>query len=303
MATKKATAAPKSKSASAADLLGNLNKKAKKDDKKPASKARNTLTLPKDVEESLIKWVEAKLLADVVEARQSNTAEEVKEAALELMLDYLWEHGRLPSNPSLKLPNAEGKPDIEAMYTLQKKFKELAGAFPVSEDETPEEVAIRTFVDVGLSADNAEALTETELDFTPQTGTRPLNELVEGHYGENREWVDATPVEQEAGRKLLAFLTADADDSTEVTVEALTDDERDAIIRKSNRVVVRAGFHDRVRNYVTTRDQLAAVFTVLKPVHFPSRAKLGISDTPERKNARLVEAAADILGVDVAAAN
>ncbi len=295
----KNTKAPASKAKSAADLLSGLNKKTKKDTKKPAAKERNSLSLPKEVEDSLVKWVEAKLLADVVGARLENTAEEVKEAALDMMLDHLWDHNSLPGNPSLKLPNAKGQPDLEAIYILQKKFKVRV---PFVEDEAPEDTAIRILMDVGLSKDNAESLVENELDMTPQTGTRPLNELVEGHYGENKEWIEASPVEQEAGRKLLAFLTADADEASEVTVEALTDDERDAIIRKSNKVVVRAGFYERVKNYVTTRDQLGAVFTILQPVHYPSRAKLGISDTPERKNARLVEAAADILGVDVAAA-
>lgn len=278
-----ATKTDKKNTKSASDLLGSLSKKAPKAKKKTA-KERNTLDLPKDVQDSLVKWVEAKLLSEVIDSRLKNKGEEVKEACLELMLEHLWEHGSLPGNPSLKLNNSAGHPDIQAIYILQKKFKIR---IPVVDDEAPEETAARILVDAGLSEENAEKLVEAELDMTPQTGIRPLNELVEGHYGENKEWIEASADEQEAGRKLLAFLTADSDDAAEVTVEALTDDERDTVIRRSNKIVVRAGFFERVKSYCTTPDQLTAVFQIIQPVHYPSRAKLGISDTPERKNERL----------------
>ena len=300
MATKTKRMATKTKSGnknakSASDLLSGLNKGAKKA-KKPTAKERNTLDLPKDVQGSLVKWVEAKLLSEVIDSRLKNKAEEVKEACLELMLEHLWEHGSLPGNPSLKLNNDAGHLDIQAIYILQKKFKIR---IPVVDDESPEETAARILVDAGLSEENAENLVEAELDMTPQTGVRPLNELVDGHYGENKEWIEASADEQEAGRKLLAFLTADSDESAQVAVEALTDDERDTVIRRSNKIVVRAGFYERVKNYCTTPEQLTAVFQIVQPVHYPSRAKLGISDTERRKNERLAATAADILGVDM----
>lgn len=279
----------KSKTASAADLLGSLNDAV--DAAPPATSAASKsrlVDLPADVKDDFVGWVEAKLLFELVKTRVSNLASEVTEACKALTLDHIWSQGSFPSNPKLK----EG--DVEARFTFQKRFRV---SIPAKEGVSPEDQAIEMLVDAGLSQENAENLVENEFDCSPQTGTRPFTELVEGHYGEEKEWIEATDVEKEAGRKLLAFLTAVPSEGDEVVeVEPLTAQERQAVVRKTNRVVVKKGFVERVREYVTTRDQLTGVFNIVFPTHcYPSHAKVADETT---KTGRLVKQAADILGVE-----
>lgn len=116
-----------------------------------------------------------------------------------------------------------------------------------------------------------------------------------------RSWIDLA--EKEAGRKLLAYLTAQADEDGTCTVEALTPEERALVVKRDPGIKVKAGFYQRVCSYVRSADQLKAVFQVIVPIAYPAHHKYAINDTPEERAGRLVKAAADIIGVGLVEGN
>jgi hypothetical protein len=65
-----------------------------------------------------------------------------------------------------------------------------------------------------------------------------------------------------------------------------------------NNVDVKKGFLDRVCSYVSSIEQLKAIFTVIKPIIWPGQVKFAVNDNPTEKNHRMWMEAKDILGVE-----
>lgn len=277
---------------SAADLLGKLNSKTGSSKAKPKRDDRQTFSLDEYHQNVLARFAVAYYLEADASTVKENAKSELEEYMMDRLAEHIWEHKDRFKNPKLEIRGENGV-DVNAIYVFQDKYKI---AIPIEDGQDSEETAVRIFTRIGLSRENAEALVENELDMTPITALRPFNELVEGHYGENRSWVDASDVEKEAGRKLLSFVMADEEDAEDL--EPLTDEEREIVLTKKNRIVVRSGFFSRVASYCEEKEDVLKILGVLKPVCYPKSPKFGVSDTPSRRLERLVEGAAEILGVD-----
>lgn len=298
MATKKAASkAPAANAANAADVLGQLaDMVAPVAKPKPGQKQRWELPLTPEAEENFNRWIESKIIFDVVKTRMDNSKDELTEYCLGYIADQLFKNRSRPNNPELKSKKGNHT-DSTAIFQLQDRFKYR---FP----EVPEGVSVRehfitVFVNLGLHRNDAERLVDNEIDFNPIVGLANLSDLLQGTMGKNREWVEATPEQKEAGRKLAAFLMGQPDKDGQVTVEALTPQELALIVKRSPSIAVKAGFYDRVATYCQNADQLKAIFKVIVPIAFPSSPKFAINDTPEEQGRRKIKAAADILGVEV----
>lgn len=246
--------------------------------------------------ENFIRWLEAKSVGDLVDARLETSKDELTGFGLNLWANTLWKTKNKPGNPVFIVKRA-GSTDCLATFIVQDKFKTRFPEIP--EGANPRDFLVGVFVDLGLEQADAEGLVDNELDLSPVVGITSLTELTQGKYGEKRAWIDATPEQQEAGRKLLAFLTARPGDDGNVTVEGLTPAERVLLIQRGTGVKVKAGFYSRVCTYVHSAEQLRAVFKVIVPIAYPSHQKFGVNDTPNQRATRLIESAAGIVGVGV----
>lgn len=292
MATKKKTAAPMA--ANAANVLDELADLVPAT--KPVAKGKSKWELPlsSEAETSFGRWIEAKTVAEPVLKRLENSKDEVNEFCLRQMAQRLFDSKSKPSNPEIKTRNAKGEVDHQAVFLMTDKFKYR---FP----EVPEGVAVKgfftqMFVDLGLHQTDAARLVENEIIFTPITGIRKLNEMLQGHFGEGREFIPATEEEQTAVRKLVAYIRAVANPGETVEVEPLTAAEKALIMERDSGITVKAGFYDRVATYCQNVDQLMAIFKVIQPIVYPAYPKFAMSDTAVNQMQRKIAAAADILG-------
>lgn len=297
MAKSKAPAAANTNAASAADLLNELSDLVPATEKpKAGGKQRWEITVTGRDAEIVSRWIEAKMVSDVVDTRLDNSKEELCEQALEVVANAFWKTKTRPQNPTFLVKRDDGSTD-KAVYLFTDKFKYR---FPdVPDGVKPRDHFVTVFVGLGLEQGDAEKLVDQELDFNPVVGLRPLTELTQGRYGEKRVYIEATPEEKEAGRKLMLFLTAKPDEDGTVSVPGLTPQERALVIRRDPGIKVKAGFYGRVCNYCHSVDQLKSVFKVIIPIAYPTHQKLGIGASPENRAKRLVESAADIIGVSV----
>jgi hypothetical protein len=296
MATKPKPAANKA-AASAADLLSQLNDLTPTTTKPKASgKQKWELVLVGEDAVKLERWVKAKMVSDLTEARLENAKDEFSEYALDVIAKAMWKSKTRPANPVF-ICKVGNTPDFQAVFLFTDKFKYRFPEIP--DDVVPRNHLIQTLVDLGLEEGDAARLVDTELDLKPVVGIRPLSELLQGRYGEKRAWIEATAEEQEAGRKLMAFLTAQPDNDGQCTVEALTVEERGLVIKRDPGIKVKADFYARVCSYCHSVEQLKAIFKVIVPIAYPTHQKFGINDSPETLAKRLVNAAADIIGVSV----
>lgn len=257
-----------------------------------AKPSRFELVLDETAQLNFHRWNSAKHVFDFVEARKDNMAEEMKEYCLQAMADEIIKQGAFPGNPQISIANSDGTPDESAIFQVQSRFVIKKG-----DDKPNEDTVIESLIDVGFGRSKAEELVANELDFTPSTYARPLNDLMEGHY-EDRNFIEATEVEKSAGNKIAAFLLADpAGDAKMVIVEPLTAAEREVTIRTAPKIVVKKGFLERLTTYAKTAQEVLAIFKVITPVCFLSSPKFGISDSPTVKAVRLIKESAEILGV------
>lgn len=265
-------------------------------DAKPVAKGKQKWEMPLDpgAQASFIRWIEAKTVAEPVQKRLENSKEEVNEFCLRDMAKRLFETKSKPSNPELKTRNESGAVDHQAVFLMTDKFKYR---FP----EVPEGVSakghfIKVFIDLGLHPSDAEKLVENEVVFTPIMGVRKFNEMLQGQFGEGREFIPASVEEQTAIRKLIAFIRAAANPGEMVTVEPLTPAEKALIMERDSGITVKSGFYNRVATYVQNVDQLLAVFKIIQPIVYPAYPKFAMSDTAVNQTQRKIAAAADILG-------
>ena len=262
--------------------------------KSEANKEKWELPLDNDSTETATQWVSAKTIWDIVNARMTNTKDQFCSYALEKMAEKIFSMRCHPGNPNVILRGDKGKEDHKFILVMQDNFKvEVPKNFPdgVNQVDWMKDHFKALLQDVGLSEDNASSLVENELEVFPVTGIRSLTELLDGHYGEKRVWLDSTQEEKEAGTRLAALLMWDGSS----TPEPLSPSDKSLIVRRDTTVTVKSDFYSRVALYCEDAEQLKGVFTVVKPVTFPSYSKFAINDNESDRLKRKMKAAVDIM--------
>lgn len=286
MATSKKSSAPKTTNAK--NILAEIGALAAP---KPAAKSAQKWALPLTDEANAIghRWAGAKIVSDTAKARLEQAKDAFCEYAVDVLVEKLHETGTRPSNPSVTLTK-DGAPDHTFLFLLQDRFSVNLPAVPEGGDAV--ESAVGVFEGLGLHPEDARNLVENELDFSPVVGIRPLTELLNGSFGENREFIPASPAEVTAGEKLAALLAW----TGEGRPQPLTNEEKAIVVSRDNRTAVKAGFFDRVTGYCRSKEQLTAVLKVLKPVAYPSHLKWAPSDSATDQTQRKIAAASELLG-------
>ena len=240
------------------------------------------------------RWINGKTVLEPVASRVESAKNDFLEYAFDVLAEKLFTNKTKASNPLVILKKEDGRTvDHQFQVTMTDKFKYR---FPdVPEGVDPHEHFVQVFVDLGLHPNDAENLVENELDFNPITGFHTLTELLEGRYGEGREWIDSSEEEKLAGNKFAAFLVWDG---TGDVPEALTPEEKLLVIKRSPGLTVSAGFYDRVATYCQNKNQLLGIFKVIQPIIYLASPKFAVNDTETDKTRRKIEAAADILGTE-----
>lgn len=286
--------APVRKKAAAADILGQIAAMV------PTTKAPKSakpdkweLPLTQEAQEYAERWICAKTLHGPVEARMNQAKEDFSAYATRVMAENLFKNKTKPSNPLVILKH-EGKTDHQFQFTMTDKFKYR---FPeVPEGVDPRDHFIDLFKNIGLHATEAEKLVDNELDFMPITSLKTLTELIDGWYGEKREWIESNEQSKSAGQKLAALIMWQ---EGQPAPEPLSIEEKALVVKREAGMTVKSGFYNRVATYCTTVDQLMGIFSIIQPIAYPAYAKFAINDSEADKMNRMVDAAADILGSTV----
>lgn len=264
--------------------------------KSESSKEKWKLPLCEDSNELAVRWVSAKTVLDVVSSRVETAKEHFCSYALEKITEKIYTQGCHPGNPEVLITRDDGKVDHKFIMVMQDKFKiDVPKSFPdgVNQTEYLKDHYKSLLEQVGISSDNAIDLVEEEMEIFPVTGIRSISELLDGHYGEKRVWIESTDEEKAAGQRLAALLVWDG---SEPVPEPLTSEDKTLVVRRDTAVTMRSGFYTRVSNYCTSPEQLAGIFSVIKPILFPSYSKFAIEDSETDRVKRKIAAAADILG-------
>jgi len=279
--------------AGAADILGQIAAMVPKQTPKSTKPGKWELPLTPEAAEAAERWISAKTLHGPVQARMDQAKEDFSAYAIRTMAENLFRNKTKPSNPLVVLKR-DGKVDHQFQFSMTDKFKYR---FPeVPQDADPRQHFIELFKNIGLHSTEAVKLVDNELDFNPITSIKTLTELIEGHYGAGREWVEASEQSKSAGQKLANLIMWQ---EGQPAPEPLTIEEKALVVNRESGMVVKAGFYSRVATYCTTVDQLMGIFSIIQPIAYPAYPKFAVNASQMEKMNRMVDAAADILGSSV----
>ena len=280
------------KPTSRANLLASFAKKAKPQASSAKKSDRPTLDLPKEVVDQLAEYAPTKSLCDIVTERKARQSTELKEALWAIFLKTYWAKKARPNNPKIQARGDDGKVDSEGVLQLKAMFR--INMPTVGEDEDPSEVMVAALVDVGLGEDDARALVEKELDFTPKWGLDLTTLMTKGD-----------GIAKAAAEKFFLRSQGVTEDENGESLD-LTDQEWGALgevissgVKHGVELVDKSNFLERVCDYCHSLDQLDGVFSVIVPQQALSGIKFAVGDSTETRNNRLIEEAAAILGAEL----
>lgn len=230
---------------------------------------RPQIPVPAALLPSFERFAYAKQICEKAEARM--TAEEglLKSTLIDSFADSLSKLRCKPSNPRL-IVYKDGKPDIEGLFQVQAKF------YPQADPEcqgNAQEKLVSALMKAGLTKEVAENLVKNEVACEDKTTIRPFSELING-----------APIEQALAGKLMGLLLTN-----------FTDDERRLMLAPVEKYEIKDGFFERLAMYVPTKEGILACIKVLRPVHFLSHLKVGVSESPMGVLNRLYTFAKDLL--------
>ena len=270
-----------------ATTVSKLDKSAKSDD-------REILVLDKGTEKLFVDFATINTIFKDLEEHNNTLKGQVNDKLFTLWKDLIWKSGRIVNNPALQVFK-DGLKDITGIFMIFPKV-DSCKYDPTQDDnylktKNPTSTTVKMFESLGLSADVARNLVESELIFINHTYI-PFDELAVGTYNKD-QFTEATPEMKEVARKILIYLMASPEDTSEdnnVQVEALTPDERRIAIKQKVEIKVQAGFFERLLTYCNDRKDLDKILTIIKPVFYVGHTKFGVSDKSNDKICRKIEA-------------
>lgn len=288
-------------------LAERFRSKAKPATKEVKDKDRPTIQLTPEIEALFREFAPTKELFDILEAKKDREAKELNAELWKLFVASLWQKKNQPKNPNIEVKNSDKKVDCKGMYTVQTGAKIKVDMPPVEDGESPDEAFVKALIALGVEEADAIRLVERELDFTPQW-TLPLTDLLHGRFAGGK-FSPASDSQRSGCEKLFLFIQGEDSEGNaldENSTLQFSDEEREAISEAVNsnvkyavRLTDSGSFLDRVCEYAHCREQLESILTLIKPLAFVQRVKFAVSDDPAKKNERLIEAAADILGAEL----
>ncbi len=262
---------------------------------KVAASKRPEYDAPKEAVEALQRFIPADTVRAIAEKRAENAKVEASEIMFKAFVAALWKHKVVPSNPKIIVRDGAGQPDMSAIFQVQDRFTPNNMKLPEykadAEEEEVIDLVVTALTDAGVEEAQAKKLVAAEVQTSKRRNIRSLNDLAEGRYGQDKQWVDASPAEQAVAEKLMDFL------------DTLTEAEQAIIRRDEMKVTVKKDFLTRVCQYTRfDKDdprgeaQVGSILKIFGPVNFVSHAQLGLSDDEAGKIAKLQQAANEMIG-------
>ena len=218
---------------------------------------RSSYEVPATAIPAIKDFIASDVLRRSAEKYAARTADEAIKILFKAFCEALWNNkDSVPANPKINIPDEM----MSAIFQVHDRFPpngmKLPDISPRMEEEEINEKIVSILIDAGVEADDAQNLVANEIKASKQHNIRSLNELVEGHYNNEKQWVNATPEEQSVADKLLDF------------IDTLTEEEQNLIRRDVTTVKVKSQFLSRVHQYAHHPAQVESILNVFTPVNF-----------------------------------
>jgi len=243
-------------------------------------------------------FVELSTLIGELAPTKEQREKSVKAHLFDLFTKDWFEKQRPPENPRIIIRKYDenGKETLmdDMSFMFQVKYREtgLSKVVPnvedLPQDKTVEDVlfTMLTSKAVGLTEKNALALLADDGDLKVVQKLELVDSL-------DALYESDDAITKSGAAKLLAFLSADESDDTEI--EFLNDAEKAKLVHTVQIVTLKKGFFERACKYVASAEQLRNLLTFVKATLQCSSFEFAISETPVDRAKRLESAAANFI--------
>lgn len=292
-------------------VIDRFRSKVKPSTKEVKADARPVIDIDDETKAKFVEFAATKVLFDIFEESKKEQTAGVYGAIFDKYKDALWRTKTQPKNPSIKVSKKDGSLEAEGQFIVQVGTKIKINMPSVGDEELPEDVLMKSLVDLGVKKSNAARLIENEVSFVPQWSLN-FTDMLHGVMADGK-LQPANDSQISASEVLFQVIKGQNEDGNELDSKSRLDmlkqisEEGWVLIRQNienhtkyfPQLVDGADFLDRVCNYAETREELDSILTVFCPVHFCQRVKFACSDTEADRTARLLsEAEATIKGKD-----
>ena len=284
-------------------VIDRFKSKVKPNTKEVKPADRPVVDIDEETQQRFVTFAATRELCDIFEADKKSQTDSIYSAIMDRYKNSLWKSKSQPKNPAIKILNKDGKVDAEGLFIVTVGSKIKINMPEVGEEESPEDVMIRTLVDLGVSVNNAENLVSNEVSFVPQWSLN-FTDMLHGVYSEGK-LQPSNEVQVAASEILFQVINGMDEDGNPLSpksrvemLKKITEDGWHSI--KSNvdshtkyfpQLVDGSKFLDRICNYANTFEELNAIMTMFVPVHFCRSVKFAVSDSHDLKIERLMNEA------------
>jgi hypothetical protein len=268
----------------------------------PKVKDRPVIEIDEETKENFIIFAATKELLETFEDEKKTLTGSLYDSIFSQYKEVLWNSKTQPKNPAIKVEK-DGLLEAEGQFIVQVGSKIKINLPPVGEDEMPEDVMLKSLVDLGVSEENARRLIEKEVSFAPKW-TLNFTDMLYGSMTDGKI-VPATEKQVAASEILFQVMNNEDEEGNPLNFKSriemlkkITEEGWDLLnqnIKENTKYYPQltdgAGFLDRVCSYANTFRDLDAILTVFQPVHFCQRVKFACSDPADVRLSRLISEA------------
>lgn len=281
------------------DLLNQIAKKAVRKKVEPKQKNEVVWYPEANLENAVVRLIEAGYVADMLKPVLESRKSLVGEKLLELYINKMWETKQQPDNPRIVI-RKKGSETRDMAFMFLVKFrkdalkKDLPSIDVDEENEeevpTPHELLANLLLEsVGLSEANIKKITD------PVSGEFQIVEDIDLIAPFNVLYYSDNPVHKSAATKLLTYLNSPIQKGKKkIELEPFTDKEKE-VVSKTQSLVMKEGFLQRVVGYCDTIDQLRDLLKFVKVSLVCQNFEYSIGDEPTERNKRLEKAVQEML--------
>lgn len=288
-------------------VVDRFRQKAKPNTKELKDSERPIMEIDEETQSKFVNFASTKELFDIFEQSKKEQTDDLYNELFSKYKDCLWRNKTQPTTPRIVVNDSQGQVDAKGQFIVQTGSKIKINMPSVGEDESPEDVMIRALVDLGLNPSSAERLVEQEVSFVPQW-TLNFTDMLHGVMEKNK-LQPATELQISASEALFQVINGEDADGNSLTpkdrldmLKHITEGGWSAIKANVDRhtsyfpnLVDSARFLDRVCGYANSREELDAIMTMFKPIHFCSHVEFAVSDNFQQKLARMQNDAVAII--------
>lgn len=266
---------------------------------KPTKKDRPVVHLDDETQESFVRFVMLKTIADVMDNKKKENTNSVYSKIFEKYTKTLWANKTQPMNPSIMVKNSNGETEASGLFVVMVGSKIKINTISV-EKENPKVTLVRALIAQGVSEENSKKIVQEQVFFTPEFSLN-FTEMINGKIISGKL---NKPTEDEKNCATILFKSifdSFSDEESRLKMLSKISKEGWSLLKNSinSKVIYQpklkdgANFLDNVCRYASSYEELCGILKVFIPLYYCKSC--AFAPTDPNRIPRLISLSSDML--------